>query len=245
MKKIWVCLLLTSLSLQNCREDNPYSNKVKEVENITEQNANDDKAIQKYLEDHYFTPQGEIKKFSSTDTSDDANKKLSELNPITLENGVVVILKENAQPTNGKTIGDTDVLRIMHRSTTFLSNKNKDGNVEYISEDTFANTIDNLGTPQKDPYFYYVKKNILESGKTEASKKESYYVIEGFKEGLKKMKAHQNLPDSESYNLQGVILVPSRAAYARDEHYLSVYRNRNFVFNLQVYSSETRTDAEK
>ena len=78
---------------------------------------------------------------------------------------------------------------------------------------------------------------------TASGKPRSYYEMEGFQEGVRKFMAF-NIPDSNNYNLQGVIIVPSRAAFARDDHYPYQninWRNRSFVFNFQVYKTSTRT----
>lgn len=230
-----------ALVVQSCRKESTTPTE-QEVGSITEQNANDDAAIQRYMQEHYLNGQGLITAFSNTDTSDDNEKKLSELDPITLPSGVVVILREDAQPTQGKDIGDKDILRLMGKNLTFLSYKGTDGSVSYSNQTSFTNTIDTWGTPEKDPYYYYVKADVLANATTDAAKQRSYYEIEGFQEGLRQyFKAYDNLPDSQLYNLQGVIIVPSRAAYARDAHFSSSYRNRNFVFNFQIYSTETRT----
>jgi hypothetical protein len=46
--------------------------------------------------------------------------------------------------------------------------------------------------------------------------------------------------------MQGVIIVPSRAAYARDNSiYGTVYANRSFVFNFQLYNTKTRVKPGK
>lgn len=245
MKKILVPFLAITLALQSCKRDEATTTAVQEVSDLAEQNSNDDEAIKKYLNEHYLDSQGLIQAFSSTDTSDDNEKKLSELNHEILPSGVVVITRKGAQPTDGKEIRETDVLRLMSKTITFLSQKNDKGEVVYTSQSNFINTIDTWGTPEKDPYYYYVKNSVLESATVDVAKSRSYYEIEGFQEGLKEFKAYNNLLDSEGYNLQGVIIVPSRVAYARDVHYLSSYRNRTFVFNFQVYDASARTDSQK
>ena len=226
-KKILFAVMI-ALFIQSCNRDDKNSSKTgeKEVESLAEQNTNDDKAIEKYLDEHYLNSQGVVTKFDKTDTRDDNEKKLSDLNPKKLENGIIIIKREKAQPANGKTIGATDILHIMTKTQAFLSQKEVSGNVSYTSELNFVNTIDASGVPEKDPYYYYAKKR-------------SYYEIEGFQEGLKEFKAFDK-SDNEGYNLQGVIIVPSRLAYARDPHYLGIFRNRNFVFNFQIYKAETR-----
>jgi hypothetical protein len=40
-------------------------------------------------------------------------------------------------------------------------------------------------------------------------------------------------------NLQGVIIVPSKAAFARNENYYGL-KNMTLVFNFQIYHTETR-----
>lgn len=123
MKKILVPFLAIILALQSCKRDEATTTAVQEVSDLTEQNSNDDKAIEKYLNEHYLDKQGLIKAFSTTDTSDDNEKKLSELVTKKLPSGVVVITREGAQPTDGKTIGETDILRLMSKTITFLSQK--------------------------------------------------------------------------------------------------------------------------
>lgn len=237
MKKALIFLFAATVAVTSCRKDEPEDNTIKEVADLATQNANDDKAIEKYMGEHYLDANGKIKAFSSTDASDDGYKKLSQLNHNKLASGVIVIQREGAQPEPGTAIGDTDVIRLMHKTTTFLSTSENNA-VNYTSEFFFGNTVEGSGLPQVDPAFYSASKTLLDNSKKPAS----YYEIEGFKEGLKTFKSY-NIPDSDNYNLQGVIIVPSRAAFARDEHYAYNninWRNRNFIFNFQVYKSTPR-----
>ena len=247
MKRALLCLLMAVAITQSCKDDNNdnYEDLIVEPELVTEQNSNDDKAIAKYMEEHYLDNQGLIKKIDTTKSTPQV--KLADLNPETLPSGVIVIKRPGAQPSDsqGTVIGNTDVLRIMHNTTTFLSNKEDDGKIIYTSSYAFRNTIDGSGVPEVDPYFYYVKKAVLEKeGNTDDMKKREYYEIEGLQEGLKHFKGF-NIEDSELHNLQGVIIVPSRAAYARDAHYTSSYRNRSFVFNFQIYKNTARTSSQE
>ena len=123
-KKILFAVMI-ALFIQSCNRDDKNSSKTgeKEVESLAEQNTNDDKAIEKYLDEHYLNSQGVVTKFDKTDTRDDNEKKLSDLNPKKLENGIIIIKREKAQPANGKTIGATDILHIMTKTQTFLSQK--------------------------------------------------------------------------------------------------------------------------
>ena len=232
-------LFAAALTLGACRKDDSSdSTTIVEPTDIAVQNSNDDAAILKYMDEHYLDAQGRIKAFSSTDTSDDNYKKLSQLNPQKLSSGVTVIVRDGAQPTTGTTIGSTDIIRLMYSANTFLSNTENNA-VVYASEYSFGNTLDGTGVPQVDPSFYYVKQSVMDA----SGKARSYYEIEGFQEGLKYFKSF-DIPDSDGYNLQGVIIVPSRAAFARDSHYpynSISWRNRNFIFNFQVYKTTPRT----
>ncbi|MCW3162400.1 hypothetical protein [Chryseobacterium oryctis] len=246
MKKIFLYILAGSLCFTACKKDGDDTPTYVEPEDIATQNSYDDQSIQKFLDNNYLDSQGNIKAFSSTDTSDDNEKKLSELNPITLPSGVVYIVRAGAQPEDssppvtGTTIGEKDILTILSKTTTYLA-ANTDGNVAFIAGTSMSgySPLEGSGSPFKDPMFYYVKKNVLTS---DTSKDKNYYEIEGFQEAIRKFKAF-NQDNGAPYNLQGVIIVPSRAAFARDAHYnYSGYsfRNRSFVFNFQVYKSETR-----
>lgn len=244
MKKIFLYILAGSLCFSACKKDDEVETYV-EPSDIAVQNTYDDQSIQKFLNENYLDTQGNIKAFSATDTADDNYKKLSELNRVTLPSGVIYIERDGAQPDPGTTIGNTDIIRIMMRARTYLA-ANIDGNTAFVSGADMVgyNSIDGIGSPVVDPLFYYISpENILiKQATTDAAKQPSYYVIEGFNEALQKFKAF-NQSDSSPYNLQGVIIVPSRAAFARDSHYnYSGYsfRNRTFVFNFQVYKTEPR-----
>ncbi|MDH6252633.1 hypothetical protein M2347_002360 [Chryseobacterium sp. H1D6B] len=244
MKKIFFYILAGSLCFSACKKDDDTST-YQEPEDISVQNNYDDQSIQKFLTENYLDTQGNIKAFSATDTSDDNEIKLSDLNPITLPSGVVYIMRSTAQPSSGTTIGASDIIRIMMRAKTYLG-ANTDGNVAFISatDMTNYNSMDVSGSPVVDPKFYYIADNdpLIVNATTDAAKVKSYYQMEGFSEALQKFKAF-NQTDGSPYNLQGVIIVPSRAAFARDAHYnYSGYsfRNRSFVFNFQVYKTTAR-----
>ena len=111
MKRALLCLLMAAAFTQSCKDDDDnYSDVIVEPELITEQNSNDDKAIAKYMEEHYLNEQGAVTKIDSTKTIPQV--KLADLNPTTLPSGVIVIKRQGAQPSDatGTTIGDTDVL---------------------------------------------------------------------------------------------------------------------------------------
>ena len=154
-------------------------------------------------------------------------------------------MRPSAQPNPGTTVGQYDLLRLMSNSTSYIAT-NTDNKVVYSSPAIFKNTITGAGVPEVDPAYFYVKKSILDNATVAQAKQRSYYEIEGFQEAIKKFQAY-DIPDDSNYNLQGVIIVPSRAAFARDVHfnYSSLaFRNRSFVFNFQIYKS-THFDSER
>ena len=240
MKKTFLYLALASIAIISCRnDDNPDTT---EEVSIETQNTYDDQAAQNFLETHYLDAKGNIKDFVATDT---VNVKLADLNPATLPSGVIYIVRPGAQPTTGTNVGPYDLIRLMSRSTSYVAT-NTDNKVTFASPSTFRNTIDGAGVPEVDPSYFYVKKSVLTNATVAQAKERSYYEIEGFQEAIKKFQAF-DIPDDSNYNLQGVIIVPSRAAFARDVHFNYTglaYRNRSFVFNFQIYKT-THFDAER
>lgn len=249
MKKIFLYILAGSLCFTACKKDGDDVATFTEPEDVATRNSYDEQAIQKFMDDNYLDTQGNIRAFSSTDTTDDNYKKLSQLNPVKLPSGVIYIVRDGAQPDPGKTVESNSQLRMMVRANYYLAT-DTDGvafNPTYTG--SFVNTIDGSGSPITDPIFYYVKNSILASATTDVAKQRSYYEIEGFQEGIKYFKGYNNKPDGDAYNLQGVIIVPSKAAFARDSHYnYNGYslQNKCFVFNFELYNVQTRpADQEK
>jgi hypothetical protein len=249
MKKIFLYILAGSLCFSACKKDDDVETFV-EPEDIAVRNSYDDQAIQKFMDENYLDTQGNIKAFSTTDTVDDNYKKLSQLNPVTLPSGVIYIVRDGAQPATGVTI-EPDAktqIKTMIRANYYLAT-NTDGNVAFGSVGTLLNTINGSGSPVTDPMFYYVKNAILNnSNNTDIQKQRSYYEIEGLQEGLKYFKGFQNMSDGDPYNLQGVILVPSRAAFARNPHYNYTgysLQNNCFIFNFQIYKANVRPTADE
>ena len=246
MKKIFLYILAGSLCFTACKKDDEVET-FKEPEDINVRNSYDDQAIQKFMDNNYLDAQGNIKAFSSTDTSDDNEKKLSQLNPVTLPSGVIYIKRDGAQPNPGVTI-NTDsssntasLIKTMMKANYYLAIENE-GNISLNLYGNLLNNIDGAaatGSPSTDPSFYYVKKAVLEAAGSDIAKQRSYYEIPGLKEGLKYFNGYENLPNSEVPNLQGVIIVPSKAAFARNENYYGL-KNFTFVFNFQIYNAETR-----
>lgn len=243
MKKIFLYILAGSLCFAACKKDDEVETFV-EPEDINVRNSYDEQAIQKFMDNNYLDSQGNIKAFSSTDAADDNEKKLSQLDPKTLPSGVIYIKRAGAQPEDsnppvtGVTIGDSTQIKTMMRANYYLA-RDIDGNVEFGNGGSLLNTINGSTSPVTDPMFYFVKKSV----RIDAGKNSDYYEIEGLREGLKQFKGFENLPEVSPYNLQGVIIVPSKAAFARNLHYNYTgfsLQNYSFVFNFQIYKANLR-----
>lgn len=237
MRKFFLATSIAVLALSSCKEDT--TEYYVEPDNIATQNSYDDQAIEKFLSNHYLDDLGNLTSFSDTDSTDDNYTSLKNMNPIRLSSGVIVIKRDNAQPNPGTDIGSTDIIHFMTKAKGYLAYE-MDGNVNFYSTPyTLDDTLDGSGVPVIDPTYYYTPQSILDAN---PGKTRSYWEIEGLREGLQYFKAY-NQSDSEPYNLQGVIIVPSRAAFARDDHYNyggNNWRNRTIVFNFQVYKSVPR-----
>lgn len=243
MKKTFLYLALASIAIVSCRKDDDVP--TEEEVSIELQNNYDDQAALDFLETHYLDSKGNIKDFVETDT---VNVKLSDMNPkpVVLPSGVIYLVRSGAQPNPGTTIGSSNIIHLMSIATTYVAT-NTNNKISFSSPSVFNNQI-STGNIEKDPAYYYVKNSILRTynEKYGTNYDHSYYEIEGFREALQKFKAF-DIPEESDYNLQGVIIVPSRAAFARDIHfnYTGIaYRNRSFIFNFQVYKTSERSAAE-
>ncbi|RQP14551.1 MAG: hypothetical protein EAS48_01335 [Chryseobacterium sp.] len=240
MKKIILSLLIVPLAMIGCRKDD---DKPLQKVDVATQNSYDDEAAQAFLENNYFDAQGNVRTFTDKEPADSTRVKLSSLNPVKLPSGVIYVVRPGAQPADGRTLADQDVITLQFRATTYVAEPHE-GKTIYQSPINFYNTVNGTGTPTTDPSWYYVKKSVLDANKNVTR---SYFEIEGFQEAIKHFKSYDQ-PDEANYNLQGVIIVPSRAAFARDPHFNYINYNlndRTFVFNFQLYRSHTRTEDEK
>lgn len=235
-QKFGIGLLMLSLLFTSCKKDDDFDDLPQD-----EQNDVDDQAMVDYLEDHYFdVDKGLIKKYKEDDETDDNIPSMMTM-ATKLPSGVWVV-KRDGLIADGPAVTDnkTDSILISFNSSRFKATykdleEGEDSYGKYTAP--FYNTIYSTGTPAWDPTFYYQKvtQAMLDKGIDE-----SYFVIEGFLEGLKHFKASQTSGE-ELYNFQGAILVPSRMAYGRDMVYLggmldpSSYRDNSFVFNFELH----------
>lgn len=241
MKKIIFVATAASLVMTSCRKDTV--NKVAVVD-IATQNTLDDQAIVNFLSSNYFDAKGNIQSVKNLDAATLANtKKLSDLSPVTLPSGVVYVVRPDAQPNPGKAIGSTDVIRLMTNSQSFLAVSSTNGGVFSNNAPFMSSFI--TGALQIDPKYYYASPQYVadyNAKSNAAAVTANYFMIEGLSEALTKFKSFDKA-DAEDYSMQGVILVPSRAAFARDTHYNYTgytLTDKTFVFNFQVYKSSAR-----
>ena len=235
MKKWGIAILLIGLTFSSCRSNDDDNDLPQD-----EQNQVDDDAIAEFLDDHYFDPErGLIKKFDSEDASDDNYPTLKSLG-VKLPSGVWIVKRPEVE-AEGPSIADnlSDSILISFNSTRFKASYEDliPGQKPYEKyTGLFFNTIYSTGTASWDPIFYYY--NIGESVNSNIDL--SYYVMEGFVEGLKHFKSTQT-NGADIYNFQGAIIVPSRVAYGRDFVYLNgildnmTYRDNSFIFNFELH----------
>ncbi|MBO6212291.1 hypothetical protein [Algoriella sp.] len=250
IKKFFVTLIACSAFLVSCNNDDDNVDNMP----IESRNSLDDKAIEQFLNDYYFSPKnGKLTKFDDKDDSDNnypSLKTLAKYDPA----GYWYAQNPNHVGT-GETITSNDSTKVYlsYEMTTFkstddLSGENNSSKKYYGSMDignngaTF-NTAD--GSALADPNFYYFMPTETEAknGVTRVNRELKY-----FTEGLKHFKTTDRAI-SDLYNFQGVIILPSRSAYARNKYYVSstyglsdlTYRDVSFIFNIELPKIEKRT----
>lgn len=241
MKKILLGVALSVAVLQGCKKDNTDDEEVVQI-TVEEQKDYDDAAALDFLNKHYLDSKGVITAFDDTTDTDNNEKKLADYNYVKLPSGVIYIVRPGAQPDPGKDVAATDVISFFNITKTYTATKVND-KISFSNETTFVNNVANTGVPSVDPAYYYVKTSVLknynDTNKTNVDR--NFFEIEGLKEALKFFKSYDDLNVASDYNMQGVIIVPSRAAFARDNSiYGTAYQNRSFVFNFQLYNTRTR-----
>lgn len=258
MKKILLAFILLTVVLGACKDDDYYRFVYPTLDTET-QNRYDDIAIKDYLENTYITSRGKITT-AKTDANNDSieNRKLADLDPITLPSGVVIIKIPDAQPQPGTQVNADDYIKFQNIGYVMRAVKNEDEDkITFATNVSFFNTIDGSGVALTDPMWYHVKNSVLEAAEkaaeedptdlNKAKTKRSYYEIEGFQEAIQKFKSFDLQPE-DPYNMQGIIIVPSRAAFAKDSHYNYIGVSLNdmcFVLNFQLYQATPRTPEEE
>lgn len=199
-----------------------------------EQNSVDDRALVKFLEDHYFNSVGKVIRFSDDITSDDNETPLiqyAELKP----SGIWVVHRPDFEANGRKVTNvENDKILVQYDLNGFVGRISNDS-VFYSIPTSISTTINTTGYPIWDPAFYYTDISDMNNAQ------KSWYEIEGLHEGLMEFhstnKAAADLP---AVNFQGLILVPSRLVFKRDYNVFNLGPDTSVLFNFELYQVEDR-----
>ncbi|MDR3273264.1 MAG: hypothetical protein LBT29_07275 [Flavobacteriaceae bacterium] len=218
MKKILLfgAILGVLMSVESCKKDDDVK-----ILSIEEQNVADDLAIQNLLDEYYYTSDGNIHKYSTTDTVSVAEKPSLRSIATANSDGSWYAVFPGAPASGEQPNGENNIL-IHYRLSYFTAGEGG----TYTLYSSAESTLDGLGIPKENPYFY--KKPAADTVTVE-----SYYINKGLVDNLKKFHpSGKTLYDP--YKLQGIIIVPSRLGYARNSNYLAL-PNATFVLNFEIY----------
>lgn len=199
-----------------------------------ERNRLDDEAIVKYLREHYFNSKGISTAFDDDDTADDAYTPLYDI--ATQDDMGYWYVKNPNVTATGRAItdNDNDSILLQYNLSYFKSyvNSEEDDISDYPTPTLISSTINTSGYPIWDPLFYYGE---------DQSYDRKFYEIEGVVDGLK----HFNSIPKEQYDLpavdfQGLIIVPSRLAYARDGSQVISGIDLSIILNFELYQVTDR-----
>ncbi|MGL5234578.1 MAG: hypothetical protein ACRC8Z_07485 [Empedobacter falsenii] len=251
IKKFFVTLIACSAVLVGCNNDDDNGVDKETKIPVEERNALDDEAIQQYMEDFYFNPKnGKLTKFDTIKGNDD--DAYPTLKSLAKQDNLGIWYAENPNHKGtGETIVSNDESKIYlnieaksFRATNSTDYKRKYGSIGGLIYPW--NSIDvSDGSSIQDPYYYYFTPT-----ETEAKNgvKREHLELKNFIEGLKHFKTTERSAN-DLYNFQGVIILPSRLAYARNKYYVSgsglsdysSFRDLTIVFNFELPKIEKRT----
>ncbi|ADX68405.1 MULTISPECIES: hypothetical protein [Weeksella] len=232
-------------SVTSCKKDDDNKDELDVYVDIPleQRNALDDEAIQQYLAKYYFHPTNGKLTAKDTIVGTNPTTGINDDEYPTLDNfaqrdekGIWYAINPNVQAEgNSITSNKNDSILISYDNYIFRATDNKNYKYKFGQVRLFSSTTER-GVPVYDPVFYHVN---LTDEQIKSGFKEEYYVLENFVEGLKHFKA-TNRSSSDLYHMQGVIILPSRLAYARrkvwDGNYLNdqIYRDYSFVFSFEL-----------
>lgn len=249
IKKFFVTLIACSAVLVGCNNDDDNGvNKETKIP-VEERNALDDEAIQQYMEDYYFNPKnGKLTKFDTIKGNDD--DAYPTLKSLAKQDNLGIWYAENPNHKGtGETIVSNDSTSIYLSSVTtyFVATNSTDYKRKYGSLGQFYYSSINTGdgSATQDPTFYYFTPTATE---IKNGVKREHIELKNFVEGLKHFKTTERAT-TDLYNFQGVIILPSRLAYARNKYYVtstgltefSAYRDATIIFNFELPKIEKRT----
>lgn len=242
IKKFFVTLLAAT-TLFSCSSDDDNNNEL----SVEQRKALDDEAIEEYLNDHYFSPiNGKVLKFDTiAGNQDDANIKLSELT-VKDPAGYYYAMRPGVEANGDQVIeADSSKILISYQAKVFEATNDLDTYAKkygYVS--TYTSSIDSGdGSAQTDPSFYkaFISPDMIANGV-----KREHIELKNFTEALKKFKS-TGTNGRDLYNFQGIIILPSQLAYARNRMYTGTaitenhaYRNTSFIFNFELHKVTPR-----
>ncbi|WP_312921564.1 hypothetical protein [Empedobacter brevis] len=252
IKKFFVTLIACSAVLVGCNNDDDNGvNKETKIP-VEERNALDDEAIQQYLEDFYFNPKnGKLTKFDTIKgNEDDAYPTLKSL---AKQDNLGIWYAENPHHKGtGETIVSNDSTKIFlnievksFRATNSSDYKRKYGLINTLPF-PWGSIDFGDGSALVDPFYYY---SIPSETEAKNGVKREHVELKNFAEGLKHFKT-TNRSETDLYNFQGIIILPSRLAYGRNRVYgganagisdqFEAYRDVSYIFNFELPKIEKR-----
>ncbi|WP_068598265.1 hypothetical protein ACF3NR_10065 [Vaginella massiliensis] len=250
IKKYTVALMASSLLIgfTACKNDDDDKNEVESYVEVSqaERDALDDDAIQKFLSNHYFHPiNGKITTKDTivgtnptTGINDDDYKTLDEFAQKDAK-GVIYVLNPNATAEGRSVINNENDSILLHVEARHFRPTQLSTKRYYFNSMLPYSTTVETNIPLKDPSFYYypLTQSLIDLGY-----KKEYFELPNFVEGLKQFKSTERDPN-DLYHMQGVIILPSRLAFARRKAFVGSgitdsgdigYRDRSFIFSFEL-----------
>lgn len=264
IKKFFVTFIASAAFLVSCNSDNNGIRIDAETKiPLAERNALDDKAINQYLEDYYFSPgdtingkvikSGVLTRFDTIKGNEDDNyptvASLAKQDPAGFWYAESPYQKGSE---TGKTVKSIDESKITisftaqyFLATNKTSLEDNPAQKIYGTLSSYTNPTYNIGdgSPVNDPSFYRFIPNSTQEGN---GVRREHLELKNFAEGLKHFKS-TNRSTEDIYNFQGVIILPSRLAFARNRYFtgsalsdITAFRDASFIFNFELVDVEDR-----
>lgn len=250
IKKYIVAAIATSLLIgfTSCKNDDDSKDDVDPYVELSqaERDAVDDDAINKFLSNHYFHPlNGKITTKDTiegtnptTGINDDEYKTLNEFAQRDAKGIVYVLNPDVSAEGRSVTSVENDSIHI-HVESRYFRPTTKDTKRYYFNSFSPYSTTVDTNIALKDPSYYYypLTQSLIDLGY-----KREYFELPNFVEGLKYFKATDRNPN-DLYHMQGVIILPSRLAFARRMAFVGSgitdsgeygYRDRSFIFSFEL-----------
>ncbi|QAR31404.1 hypothetical protein EQP59_08640 [Ornithobacterium rhinotracheale] len=229
-KYIILCLVVF-LAISSCKEDeDPFK-----LISQKERNQLDDEAIIIYLKENGFNEAGKAMPLSVLPKGTKSLYEMAKQD----ESGYWYVVNPKV-PANGASITSNtkDEILLQYNLFSFTPQKipNEKAEKKYdlkITPNMIESTINTTGVPMWDPSFYYIKpgKDI----------NPELYEIPALINGLKHFKPTNREADAKpAVQFQGLIIVPSRLAFARKANQLVQGYDYSFILNFEIHQVKPR-----